>query len=240
MHRLGRLDLRMLVDYDCSSSNDQVIRTISILAHTITKYFQNLKAEQSPFTGVVLAGFTPHFNPLVLNEIAKYINGLGFELWLEMAESGYPTDDQCRQIDMQLIQGIIYCNGTIRSDGDMQNYFQMAEMRTTMRAVAAQRVPHGPLMMLWETIEDPAKFEHAVVQRCFKWCRYNSALCWVGRSIALRSAEAAISNIVTDKPLGALMWLKSDEIMKSHSIWRENEQVIPFYAIAMKYANNGL
>jgi hypothetical protein len=224
-HILGRLDVRTLVKSDCSSSSDEVIQSLDIVAQTLATYFKNQQDVQSPFTGVLLADFQTHFQPAVLNEVTKYINGLGLDLWLEMSPPAYLTERQCRDINMKFIRGIIFRNGTIRPDGDRQNYFQMTEMRTAMRTVAAQRVWHGPPIVMWETVDDGVELQYAVVQRTFNWCRYNSALCWIGTTAALTDAEAAAAQTVADKPLGALMWLKDDNVMKAHDIWRSNDQV---------------
>ena len=224
-HVLGRLDVRTLTESDSSSNSDDVIRLLGVVAQTLSKYFKNQHSLQSPFTGVLLAGFQTHFQPAVLNEMAKYINGLGLDLWLEMSPPAYLTERECREINMKMIRGLVCRNGTIRPDGDRQNYFQMTEMRTAMRAVAAQRVRHGPPIMMWETVDDGVELQYAVVQRSFDWCRYNSALCWIGPTAALTDAEAAPAQTVANKPLGALMWLKGDDIMKAHNVWRSNNQV---------------
>ena len=172
-HILGRLDVRTLVKSDCSSNSDEVIRSLGIVAQTLTTYFKNQRGVQSPFTGVLLADCQTHFQPAVLNEIAKYIRRLGLDPWLEMSPPAYLTERQCRDINMAFIRGIVCRNGTIRADGDRQNYFQMTEMRTAMRTVAAQRVWHGPPIMMWETVDDGVELQYAVVQRSFNWCRYN-------------------------------------------------------------------
>lgn len=226
-HILGRLDVRMLSKSEYSSNSDEVIRSLGIVAQALNTYFKNQQGEKSLFTGVLLADFHAHFQPAVLNEVAKYINGLGLDLWLELSPPDYLTHHQATSINMKLIRGIVYRNGTIRPDGDRQNYFQMTEMRTVMRAVAAQRVAHGPPIIMWETVNDDMELQYAVVQRCFNWCRYNSALCWIGRESALNDADMAATETIATKPLGALMWLKDEDIMKAHSIWRTNDQVSP-------------
>jgi hypothetical protein len=104
---------------------------------------------------------------------------LGLDLWLEMGPPGYLTKRQCRDINMEYIRGIVCRNGTIRPDGDRQNFFQMNDMRTEMRAIASQRVAHGPPLMMWETVDDGIEVPYAVVQRSFNWCRFNSATVWI-------------------------------------------------------------
>jgi hypothetical protein len=224
-HILGRLDVKTLVKSDKSTNSDEVIQCLYLLTQTLTTYFKTPEGEQSPFTGVLLADCQTHFQPAVLNGVAKYINGLGLDLWLEMGPPAYLTERQCRDINMEYIRGIICRNGTIRPDGDRQNFFQMNDMRTAMRAVAAQRVTHGPPLMMWETVDDGIEVPYAVVQRSFNWCRFNSATVWIGPESALTDADVAAAQTVTEQPLGALMWLKNDDNMKAHDAWRTNDQV---------------
>lgn len=226
---IGRLEISTLAKSDGSSSHDDVIRAIGIIAQILTTRFttpQDISSSSSasPFTGVLLAGFKAHFQPPVLNEVAKYIRSLGLDLWLEMAPPAYLTERECLDINMQLVRGIVCRNCTIRPDGDIQDYFQMTSVRTAMRAIAAQRVPHGPPLMIWETVDDNVKLQYAVVQRSFNWCRYNSALCCIGSAAAMTDAVSAAAS-ASEKPLGALMWLKNEENMRAHDSWRSNDQV---------------
>lgn len=219
-HVLGRLEVSQLVKSESSSNSDEVIRSLAVIAETLKKHFKD-----KPFTGVLLASFKTHFQPPVVPEVAKYLNGLGLDLWLEIGPDVYLTERECCDINMEFIRGVVCRNGTIRSDGDRQNYFQMTNMRVAMRTIAAQRVLHGPPIMMWETVNDEAKLEYAVVQRSFTWCRYNTVVCWIGHAAALTDAEVAAVNTVVEKPLGALMWLKGEDNMKAHDIWRENNHI---------------
>jgi hypothetical protein len=160
-----------------------------------------------------------------LNSVAKYINGLGLDVWLEIGPPLYLSERHARDINMELIRGIVCRNGTIRRDGDRQNYFQMTEMRTAQRLIAAQRVVHGPPMILWETVDDGVRLQYAVVQRSFNWCRFNSALVWIGHESALTDADSAAALTVAEKPLGALTWMKDEGNMKAHDVWRANDQI---------------
>jgi hypothetical protein len=222
---LGRVDVRSLVDAHKASNTDPVIQAIQLVEETITTHFKSHNGRNSLFTGVLIANFADHLSPPVFNQVVNYINALGFAVWLEMSTPDYLSNEQCRAINMRAIGGIVYRNGTIRTDGLQQNFHQMAKMRTAMRAVAAQRVPHGPPMMLWETVDEGVQHEYAVTIRTFNWCRFNSALCWIGTAGALVDAESAAVETINDAPLGALMWMKNDTNMKSHNVWRNNDKV---------------
>ncbi len=51
------------------------------------------------------------------------------------------------------------------------------------------------------------------------------ALVWIGSEAALTDADSAAALTVAEKPLGALMWMKNDENMKAHDVWRANNQI---------------
>ena len=220
---LGRLDVRTLAKLDTGSSDGNVIAVLDTIDRTLAALVG--KEPQKSLTGVLLAGYRTYLQPAVLNETARYIHDLGLEVWLEIEPSSTtcPTERECRDTDMSLVDGIVYRNGTIRPDGDRQNYFQMADMRQVMRAVAAQR--SRTVMVLWETIQAGNEQQYAVVQRTFNWCRFSNFLCWIGSETALTDADAAVQQTAEEKPLGALMWLKGEEIMKAHDTWRANDQV---------------
>ena len=224
-HILGRLDVSTLTKSPASMSSDEVVKSLGVVTETLDTQFVSKQSSCTPFTGVLLANTSGHFQPAVLNKVARIIKRIGFDVWLEMSPPAYLSEYECREINMAMIRGVVCRNGTIRPDGDRQNYFQMTEMRTAMRTIAAQRVPHGPPLMMWETVEDGLELQYAVVKRTFDWCRYNSVLCWIGHTDALSNAEATLTDSILDKPLGALMWLKGDDIMKAHDSWRSNDRV---------------
>lgn len=224
-HVLGRIDVVSLMKSEQGSGNLDVLKSICVLDETIAMHFRDGGGSESPFTAVLLANFSEYYSAPVLNELVSYINELGLAVWIELSPPEYLTSEELRAINMKSIRGVIYRNGTIRTDGDWQNFHQMEAMRTAMRAVAAQRVPSGPPMILWETIDDGVQHQYAVVQRTFNWCRFTSALCWIGSKSSLTNADIAASETISDKPLGALMWMKDDKNMKAHNAWRANDQV---------------
>lgn len=224
-HVVARIDIHALVDSDLGVKACDVIKTINLLNQTIESLVRDGMQGNHAYSGVLLAGFREHFQPAVMNALAMYIKDLGLDLWLELSSPEYLTEDEARTIEMKHIKGIVYRSGTIRPDGDRQNYFQMEAMRTVMRAVAGQRVARPPSLIMWETVDDDQEMQFAVVMRTYNWCTYNSALCWVGHASALRDAEVSRTRSITSKPLGALMWLKNESNMNAHDLWRGNDKV---------------
>jgi hypothetical protein len=221
-HVLGRVDIQTLSQAELDEKTVDITKILAALVQTLDSHVLN---EHAAYSGVLLAGFREHLQPAVMNELAKHIKNLGLDLWLELSFPEYLTEDEARAIDMKFVKGIVYRNGTIRPDGDRQNYFQMDKMRTVMRAVAGQRVAHGPALIMWETIDEDQETQFAVVIRTYNWCTYNSALCWVGHADAQFDAEIARTRSLRAKPLGALMWLKNEKNMNAHDVWRENDKV---------------
>jgi hypothetical protein len=221
---LARLDIPALTQSGASLKNDDVIKNLEILlGHVNTQLKNGDDRQSSSFTGVLLANFTQYFQPAVVNELARNIKHVGLDLWLELSHPDYLTEGEARALDMRQIHGLVYKNATIRPDGDRQNFFQMTAMRAVMRSVAAQRVSHA--LVVWEVVDNDAWLNYAVATRTHNWCTFTSALCWIGHADALVDAEAALTRSVAAKPLGALMWLKDEENMAAHDLWRANDEV---------------
>ena len=224
-HILARLDVRKLVRSDACRNNDEALQALEAVVQTLSGTLKRGQSSASPFHGVLLADCHAHFQPVILNELVKYMNHLGLAVWLELAPPAYLSEQQGRAINMQQIRGVVYRNGTILENGDRRNYFQMAEMRTAMRAVASQKAVGDSAIAMWDTIDDNVELTHHVLGRSFKWCNYNSALCWIAPQSALTNADIAATRTVTQEPLGAMMWLKRGEVLEAHDIWRLNDKV---------------
>jgi hypothetical protein len=225
-HVLARFEVPALVKVDASLKKDDVIKNLGIVLETVnTRLVLTANELISPFTGILLADFSKYFQPTVLNELARHIHSLGLDLWLELSHPDYLREDEAHAIDMKLVQGIVYRNAMIRTDGDRQNYFHMTAMRTVMRAVAYQTVGQSHLLAMWETVDDDKELQYAVVARSHKLCTFYNSMCWIGHANALMDAEAATTRTLAARPLGALMWLKDDANMEAHSLWRGNDEV---------------
>lgn len=222
---LGRLDVENMVRKEYSSLDIEVVKSLRVVTGALISHFKRKQDRNSPFYGVLLAGWSKYFQPVVLNELVQYINGIGLHVWLEMAPPRFLCEQECRTIDLTRIGGIVYRNGTIFANGEQRNYFQMAEMRTVMRVAAAQKTMGGSTLAMWETVDDDVEIAHDVLQRSLKWCNYNSAMSWIGPKAAVVDADVAVTRTVMKEPLGALMWLKEDRVLEAHDQWRFNVKV---------------
>lgn len=223
-HVLARLNVKNLVEAS-SSTEDHALSAV----RQVTESLNMLKrpGAQSPFTGVLLADSQPYLQPVILNELVKLLNRLGLDIWLELAPPEYLSESTCREIDMTRIRGMVYRNGTILDHGDRRNYYQMENMRRAMRVVAAQKPIGESTLAMWETVDDGVALEHHVLHRSFKWCNYNSAMCWIGPRAALDDAVVASARSVAREPIAALTWMKDEKTSTAHDIWRHNEVIAP-------------
>ena len=214
----------MILQSNGSSDSPDVIRSLEILTKTLLTSFKLPQYAESRFTGVLLAAWQPHFQPVVFNELIKFIHGSGLDVYLEVCSPVVSAESLYRDINMELIKGIACRNGSILADGDRRNFFQMADMRPALRNLVA-RSSRDPIIMLWETIDDDVELKPAVAKRSFTWCKFYNAISWIGPKAALIDAGIAATKTVTEEPSAALMWLKRDEVMKVHDTWRLNDKV---------------
>lgn len=232
-HILGRLDVGVAMKSDYTPESSKVIRSgstelmqsLGSVAQTLIRSFKRPQDLLSPFNGVLLADLPATFPPAICNALIKYLKEIGLDVFLELSPPTFLTESQCREINLDLITGIVCRNGTILPNGDRRNFFQMAEVRSALRALAAHSSMRDSIVMMWEAIDDDKKLEHSVVKRSFIWCNFNSAISWIGPNAALRDAEIAAAKTVVEEPLGAMMWLKGDDVMKAHDSWRLNNKV---------------
>jgi hypothetical protein len=181
--------------------------------------------QQTPFHGVVLSRWEEYFNPAVLRHLLDYINHLGLSVWLEISPGTSAEVSQYDRIVMSRVQGIIFQNGTIAPNGSHRHYFQMSAVRSTMRALAAQKPAGSCHFAMLEVVEDEVVIPHPTLRRTFKWCNYNSAMSWVGPRSALMDADVASLRRVVEEPLSALAWLREDAVARIHDRWRLNDVV---------------
>lgn len=224
-HIIGRLDVKDLTKIEQHKGNVEITYCLGAISQTILSSFRARGESHTKFTGVLLANWTSHISPIICNELVKYINKLGLDVFLEIGPPHFLSDAQVRELDMELIRGIVVRNGTILPDGQRRNYFEMNEMRPALRAMAAQGCVRDASIIMWEVLDDSAEVVHAVVKRSYDWCRFKSAISWIGPNAALTDAEIAYTKTIDGEPMGAMMWLKEDDTMKLHETWRLNDKV---------------
>ena len=223
--RLGRLDVASIIRPSSHSSKPDLLESLTVFVQRLTTSFVQSGESRSPLTGVVLANWQTSFPPLVCNALLKFIGALGLTVYLELSPPAYLKEEEYRQLDLEAVEGVVCRNGTILPNGDRRNYYQMTEMREALRSVARQSTIKSTTVMMWEVLEDDVQLDHGIAKRSSNWCRYNSAISWIGSQSALMNAETAATLTIAGEPLGALMWLKEDETVLLHDRWRLNDSI---------------
>ena len=201
-----------------------MVKSLDIVIQTILRSLKRPQDLQTRFTGVLLANWEKHFTTPILNEVLKFIVDVGLEVNLEISPAITLSECQPKGVKLELVSGLAIRNGTILADGKQRNYFQAANIRVATRALA-QATKGRSIIMMWETVNDDVKLEHAIIKRSFRLCSFSNAISWIGNQAALTIPEIAAAKTIKEEPLGALMWLKDDQIIKLHDKWRLNETV---------------
>jgi hypothetical protein len=225
-HVLGRFDVGMILESEYDFDGGDVVKSLGIIVQTIIRSLKRPRDIQSRFTGVLLADWQGYFTPAVFNELLKFIVDVGLDINLEISPSTTPAECQPPGVNMELVSGLVIRNGTILADGNIRNFFQATDMRVVMRALAQASRGRSIVMML-EAIDDDVQLEHAVLKRSFTLCSFSSSINWIGTKAALTNADIAGAKTIKEEPLGALMWLKDDNIITLHNKWRLNDKVSP-------------
>ncbi|KAM3424846.1 hypothetical protein BST61_g6824 [Cercospora zeina] len=223
---LGRLDVTSVVDDGTATTEGDFVLALETITNFVSSRFRGSHRMYSPMTAILLANWQSKLPPVICQELIRYLRGLNFDVFLELSEPEYLTDEECRYTGIDLIKGLICRNGTILRNGDRRDYYQMANMRRAQRALAKHMSLGGIVFAMWETLEDMKALSHSVANRSYLWCRFNTALSWIGSETALKDTDTAQRDTLAGLPLGALMWMKGWEVMIMHDTWRLNDSIV--------------
>jgi len=213
---LARLD----VEYVASRSSEHPIVSITQWVTRLIKLSAKMTGHQSRFSGLVISHWEDHLTPGLAKEFIIFSSSLGLSIYLETSQPRFLSEP--RLAEMNEVTGLVIRNGTISFSGEERDAFQMVEMRPTIKAFVSQACLRTFVVLLWETLDENASPLNAVVKRSYQWSRFYSALPWIGKTSALKSAELAIQQ---SEPLGAFDWLKELRVMEIHDRWRSSQSV---------------
>ncbi|PLB38320.1 glycosyltransferase family 4 protein [Aspergillus candidus] len=207
---LGRVDLDLVL-----ANNDSPLSALGKIESSIAASFDG-----AGFNGIILANWEDKLSPRIWIRLCEIIHSLGLEVYLETGPPHFLKDR--KSLQSTAIAGLVIRNASIMPQGQKRDYFQMADMQSTIKAFVSESCMRDFAVMTWETVDDNATLSNAVVQRSLQWCNFYSAIPWIGRASALHNASL---NVKVHEPLSAFGWLKDAEIMKAHDKWRSNLQV---------------
>ena len=231
-HIIARLELTQTIKFAAMDSELDMSRTVYLLSWTIRQTLRQ-PGKRRYFTGVLVAGWRGLVSTPLLNGLAKLLSAYGLEVHLEIGPPDFLDDIQI--LDLTLFAGMVVRNGTIKSNGERRDYFDMDKMKTTTKSFVSQACQRPFVTMMWDTIEDDVTLSHAVVRRAYMWCNYHGAIPYFTRQRALTH----IAKVRTcEKPLAAFHWLKTRKVMEVHEKYRAartvSSSVRPLLSLVLK------
>ncbi|KAI9650098.1 hypothetical protein NHQ30_000111 [Ciborinia camelliae] len=230
---LARLDLSIIVPHRCKQSE-----ALEGAVAWITRLLDLSTASGSDchFSGILISNWDDQLPSPLLIEFISFIHKLGFQTYLETSSPGFLRDPKVAELDE--VSGLVIRNGTISSNGDERDAFQMQEMRPTIKAFVSQACLRPFLVCLWETLDEEVNPTNAVVRRSYQWSKFYSALSpWIGSRSDLTSTTNGIEQ---KEPLGAFSWLKEPGVMEAHKRWRLNQTITNEYVPEMSHLAENL
>ncbi|KAL2002885.1 hypothetical protein VTN02DRAFT_5671 [Thermoascus thermophilus] len=207
---LARIDVARII-----STQDSTLDAVDKVSNTLQGTLRG-----TAFSGLLLAQWEGIFNRATLRNLVEVIHGLGLNVYLETAPPDFLQDTKVLQTEA--ISGLVIRNASILPNGEKRDYFQMANLKATIKAFVSEACMRDFVVMSWEVVDDHAALSNAVVRRAMQWCNFFSIIPWIGSTSALTDATL---NTKICEPLSAFGWLKDSEIMKVHDIWRSNTNI---------------
>lgn len=222
---LGRMDMELIVSAGSTCNEMHMRDSVEKVIQALIWRFTRPHSTRSPFNGVLLANWQCFFTIPVCNALIQAISRNGLEVYLEVSDPDFLTVQECKKLDLETVCGLICRNGTTLPNGDRRDYFQMANMRRALRAFAGKSQMTKGHVLMWDTINDDTSFNHSVIKRSYNWCRYYSALSWIGKQSALTQMSRTQKDTIWAEPLSALAFVKDDKTVKLQEHWRKNEHI---------------
>lgn len=172
------------------------------------------------FSGILFSNWECKFPRAVWIRLLEIIEGFGLAIYLETWPPNFLKDNG--QLRTNAISGLVIRNASILPNGEKRDYFEMADMQSTIKAFVSEACTRDFVVMIWETVDDNAVVSNAVIRRSLQWCSFYSALCWTCRHSALYDTTLSTKTI---EPLSAFGWLKHADTMAAHTYWRLNTDI---------------
>ena len=225
-HIVARLGLAQIITFATTDSELDMSRAVYVLSWTIQRTLRQPNQKRY-FTGVLVSGWRDRISVPLLNGLTKLLIAYGLDVYLEIEAPDFL--DGIQKLDVALFAGFIVRNGTIKSNGERRDFFEMDKMKTTTKSFVSQACQRSFVTMMWDTIEDDVELSHAVVRRAHMWCSYHGAIPYFPRQRALSNVDEIVP---CHEPLAAFQWLKQRRVMEVHERYRMARTVsLPSLAI---------
>jgi hypothetical protein len=143
-----------------------------------------------------------------------------------LLRSLFPTTHTRPAAQLASSGGVIFRNGSMLENGTRRDFFDLIPANYAIRLCSKQTMLRSDFVFaMYEVYLDGEAWvpTNAQLMRSATWSDYFGAKTWIGCQSALTNA-ALNHKLLT--PLSAFDWLKQKEIIKAHTFWARNAQVI--------------
>lgn len=217
---INRLDFQDCFDTSIEEHNElELAHDVGVISNRLNDIFKITDSCDS-LTGILLAGWRDRLPVAMLDLVAKSISSHNLEVYLEIEPPNFLEGDEFP--NLSLFSGVVVRNATILPNGELRDFFQMDNMKSTTKAFVSEACRRSFLVMMMETIDDDVHLSHAVLRRCYMWCGYHGAIPWIGRQASITDASESRHYA---EPLAAFQWLKDRKVMAAHEAFRNTNKV---------------
>lgn len=161
------------------------------------------------FSGILFANWEDLTTPSIQAKLFEVVSSLGLMVYVETGSPAFLKNRKALQ--NIAISGLVIRNASIMPTGEKRDYFQMANMQSTIKAFVSESCMRDFAVLTWETVNDDVILSNAIVRRSLSWCNFYSAISWIGNEASLLNADL---NIPTPEPLPAFGWLKDADVIR--------------------------
>lgn len=213
-HIIARLDLAHVIPSTVPDTDLDLSRVVHLVSSTIQQALRQPNQKRY-FTGVLVAEWRDRIPIALLHSLTKLLSAHGLDTYLEVGAPDFL--DGVKKLNLALFAGVVVRNGTIKSNGERRDFFDMDKMKTTTRSFVSQACQRAFITMMWDTVDDDADLSHAVLRRAHMWCSYHGAIPYFPRQRALTDIRDVSP---CEEPLAAFQWLKDRKVMDIHEKYR--------------------
>jgi len=166
------------------------------------------------FAGLVLPADLLPKSPY--NEFLRYLQSLNTPVLLQSS----PPYTDIHGVNFNFVDGVIFENACIHSDGERRDFFQAMELRQGLGRAARQRETRKFFVGfhdLWESRPEPA-----IIRRAFKFAKFYNTCLQVGPTKSLSNIEECVP---VEMCLSGFDWLKRDDVLTLHKKWVEQPPI---------------
>ena len=131
------------------------VKKVEAITNIVIKTMAPTREGLSVYNGVVIANWDQAITPGICNEIIGFLNGLNLNVYNEIAAPRF-MDSHNSNIDVNQLAGMVFLNGSILTNGNRRDYFDLLPMKPALEIVTAQSCLREFAVVMYEVVEDDA------------------------------------------------------------------------------------